>query len=275
MIARFAQQNALLLRTTDICVGTEKKTPREQNRSGKKIGAVWCSGADRRSFEASAVLHFVFFEVIVNKMQQSANENIVSVTYDLLGRRVALESKDTGRKEWHYDSKGLLEAETDSLLRSKASEIQYHYDGFDRLVKIDYPFSEDVTYEYGEAGQAGAGEIIRKKDESGDIRYEYGKLSEVIEETRTIKRYEALSEPETAVFTYRCDYLGRMQTMHYPDGETIIYTYDKGGQAAVPRAAIFIFKKRSKDCGFKSAFVAQVKSVLLEEPPPLAQNRKR
>ena len=159
-----------------------------------------------------------------------ANENIVSVTYDLLGRKVALESKDTRRKEWRYDHKGLLEAESDSLLRSKLSEIQYHYDGFDRIVKIDYPFSEDVTYEYGVPGQAGAGEIIRKKDESGEIRYEYGRLSEVIKETRTIKRYEALSKPETATFTYRSDYLGRMQTMRYPDGETIIYTYDKGGQ---------------------------------------------
>ena len=39
------------------------KTPREQSSSGKKIGA------------ESAVLHFVFFEVIVNKMQQSAKEN--------------------------------------------------------------------------------------------------------------------------------------------------------------------------------------------------------
>ena len=65
-----------LLKTTDVRVGTESgKTPREQNSSGKKIGAVWCSGADRRSFEASAVLHFVFFIVIVNKMQQSAKEN--------------------------------------------------------------------------------------------------------------------------------------------------------------------------------------------------------
>ena len=159
-----------------------------------------------------------------------AHENIVSVTYDLLGRRVALESKDTGRKEWRYDHKGLLEAETDSLLRSKLSEIQYHYDGFDRLIKIDYPFSTDVEYTYGKAGQAGAGEIVDKKDESGEIRYEYGKLSEVIKETRTIKRYEALSKPETATFTYRSDYLGRMQTMRYPDGETITYTYDKGGQ---------------------------------------------
>ena len=60
--ACFAQQNALLLRTTDIRVGTEKKTPREQNSNGKKIGA------------ESAVLHFVFFEVIVNKMQQSAKK---------------------------------------------------------------------------------------------------------------------------------------------------------------------------------------------------------
>ena len=38
------------------------KTPREQNSSGKKIGS------------ESAVLHFVFFIVMVNKMQQSAKE---------------------------------------------------------------------------------------------------------------------------------------------------------------------------------------------------------
>ena len=62
LIARFAQQNVRLLRTTDIRVGTEKKTPREQSSSGKKIEA------------ESVVLHFVFFIVIVNKMQQSAKE---------------------------------------------------------------------------------------------------------------------------------------------------------------------------------------------------------
>ena len=39
------------------------KTPREQSSSGKKIGA------------ESAVLHFVFFIVIVNKMQQFAKES--------------------------------------------------------------------------------------------------------------------------------------------------------------------------------------------------------
>ena len=52
------------------------KTPREQNSSGKKIGA------------ESAVLHFVFFIVIVNKMQQSAkrirsNKNILFEVFPL------------------------------------------------------------------------------------------------------------------------------------------------------------------------------------------------
>ena len=76
LIARFAQQNALLLRTTDIRVGTEKKTPLEQNSSGKKIGAVWRSGADRRSFEASAVPILVYFYTVmmVHKYRQSAKK---------------------------------------------------------------------------------------------------------------------------------------------------------------------------------------------------------
>ena len=52
------------------------KTPREQSSSGKKIGA------------ESAVLHFVFFIVIVNKMQQSAkrirsNKNILFEVFPL------------------------------------------------------------------------------------------------------------------------------------------------------------------------------------------------
>ena len=78
LIARFAQQNALLLRTTDIRVGNEKKTPREQNSSGKKIEAVWCSGADRRNFEASAVPILVYLCIVlmVHKYRQPAKRKV-------------------------------------------------------------------------------------------------------------------------------------------------------------------------------------------------------
>ena len=157
-------------------------------------------------------------------------DNLLSVTYDLLGRRTALESKDTGKKEWIYDDKGRLYAETDSVLKNKAAEIRYEYDGFDRIVKTDYPFSQDIEYKYGAPRQNGAGQIVYKKDETGETRYKYGYLNEVTKETRTINRYGAGSNPETASFEYRSDYLGRMQSMKYPDGETITYTYDKGGQ---------------------------------------------
>ena len=95
LIARFAQQNALLLRTTDIRVGTEKKTPREQSCSGEKIEA------------ESAVLHFVFCIVIVNKMQQSAkrirsNKNILFEVFPLTigsGKTVPFEKRRSRYKE--------------------------------------------------------------------------------------------------------------------------------------------------------------------------------
>ncbi|WP_253691008.1 toxin TcdB middle/N-terminal domain-containing protein [Treponema denticola] len=159
-----------------------------------------------------------------------AKDNLLAVNYDMLGRRISLESKDTGKKEWIYDDKGQLYAETDSVLKNKAAEIRYEYDGFDRIVKTDYPFSQDIEYKYGAPRQNGAGQIVYKKDETGETRYKYGYLNEVTKETRTINRYGAGSNPETASFEYRLDYLGRMQSMKYPDGETITYTYDKGGQ---------------------------------------------
>ena len=76
------------------------KTPREQSSSGKKIGA------------ESAVLHFVFFEVIVNKMQQSAkagrsrsNKNILFEVFPLTailagsGKTVPFEKRRSRYKE--------------------------------------------------------------------------------------------------------------------------------------------------------------------------------
>ena len=75
-----------------------EKTPREQNSSGKKIGA------------ESAVLHFVFFVIIINKMQQSAkrirsNKNILFEVFPLTailagsGKTVPFEKRRSRYKE--------------------------------------------------------------------------------------------------------------------------------------------------------------------------------
>ena len=162
-----------------------------------------------------------------------AKGNPVIAEYDLLGRRTALESLDSGRQEFFYDECSNLVRESNSVLRENNKQIIYEYDGLNRLVKIDYPDTEDTVYTYGGADDThgAANRILSVTDASGTIEYEYGKLGEVIKETRTLATHLNGSNPtETAVMEYRSDYLGRMQWIVYPDGEKITYGYDNGGQ---------------------------------------------
>ncbi|WP_288605585.1 RHS repeat-associated core domain-containing protein [uncultured Treponema sp.] len=162
-----------------------------------------------------------------------AKGNAVIAEYDLLGRRNALESKDSGRQEFFYDECSNLVRESSSVLRENNKQIVYGYDGLNRLVKIDYPDTEDTLYTYGgaDASNGAAGKILSVTDASGTLEYEYGKLGEVTKETRTLTTHLNGSSPtETAVMEYRSDYLGRMQWIAYPDGEKVTYGYDRGGQ---------------------------------------------
>ena len=157
----------------------------------------------------------------------------ITAEYDLLGRRTALESLDSGRQEFFYDECSNLVRENNSVLRENNKQIVYKYDGLNRLVRIIYPDTEDTLYVYGGASDArgAAGKILKVTDASGSLEYEYGKLGEVTKETRTLATHlNGESQTETAVMEYRSDYLGRMQWIVYPDGEKITYGYDKGGQ---------------------------------------------
>ena len=163
-----------------------------------------------------------------------AKGNPITAEYDLLGRRTALESKDSGRQEFFYDECSNVVRENNSVLRESNKQILYEYDGLNRLIKIDYPDSEDTIYTYGNASDksvGAAGKILYVTDASGTLEYEYGRLGEVIKETRTLATHLNGSNPtETAVMEYQSDYLGRMQWITYPDGEKITYGYDRGGQ---------------------------------------------
>ena len=162
-----------------------------------------------------------------------AKGNAVIAEYDLLGRRTALESKDSGRQEFFYDECSNLVRESSSVLRENNKQIVYEYDGLNRLVRIDYPDTEDTVYTYGGANDThgAANRILSVTDASGTLEYEYGRLGEITKETRTLATHLNGSNPtETAVMEYRSDYLGRMQWITYPDGEKVAYGYDNGGQ---------------------------------------------
>ena len=150
----------------------------------------------------------------------------------MLGRKTELTTKDGGAKRYTYDELHLL-YEDDEVMRQSGSRIDYSYDGFNRVIKIEYPEGGDVEYEYGAYGAANnaAGKVVSVRDEAGVTRYEYGKLGEVTKETRTLKRHIPAYESEkTAVMEYVSDYLGRMQRINYPDREVVTYGYDAGGQ---------------------------------------------
>ncbi len=102
-----------------------------------------------------------------------------------------------------------------------------------RLTTIDYPETKDTVYTYGGTNDntGAAGKIKSIEDASGTLEYEYGKLGEVIKETRVLNTHlGGRNKTETAVMEYRSDYLGRMKWIKYPDGETVSYGYDNGGQ---------------------------------------------
>ena len=118
----------------------------------------------------------------------------------------------------------------------RGKRIQYHYDGLNRLIKIEYPFSPATEYTYGEysgtaRGDLAAGRVTKLSDESGTIEYRYGLLGQVEEERRTIKLLPLSGgRSKIATMKYTSDYLGRMEKIEYPDGEVVEYGYDYGGQ---------------------------------------------
>ncbi|HUH44239.1 MAG TPA: RHS repeat domain-containing protein, partial [Treponemataceae bacterium] len=84
-----------------------------------------------------------------------------------------------------------LIAENTSVLKERNRQIEYSYDGLNRLVKIQYPDTEDTVYTYGgsSAKNGAAGRILSLRDASGSLEYAYGALGEVIKETRTLNTH--------------------------------------------------------------------------------------
>jgi len=109
---------------------------------------------------------------------------------------------------------------------------------FNRLDSISYPDhpENNVKYVYGTKDEAGvaygyrAGRLKQQIDGSGAQEFRYGKQGEITQVRRT------LVIPNQAVATYTTDWTydswNRVQTMTYPDGEQLTYSYNPGGLLA-------------------------------------------
>jgi len=157
--------------------------------------------------------------------------------YDMAGRRTQVTHPASGITKFEYDPSGNLKAKqtANMLANNAAKKIQYYYT-YNRLDSIVYPDHKEnnVKYVYGSAtdntGGNRKGRLVYQEDGSGGQEFKYGKMGELTEVRRT------LVIPNQAVATYvtgwTYDCWNRVQTMTYPDGETVNYSYNPGGLLA-------------------------------------------
>jgi len=161
--------------------------------------------------------------------------NVTRISYDNLGRRLAVDSPDSGKTETVYDLDSNMIASVSANLRAESKQISYDYE-FNRMVSITYPNrpENNVTYAYGGPGasQNRAGRISEVTDESGKEEWFFGRLGEIVKEIKTVNsdtQGKSSNGPEVYTTEYVYDTFARLQTLKYPDGEVLTYSYDSGG----------------------------------------------
>ena len=156
--------------------------------------------------------------------------NLTTVyTYDMFGRLISRTHPDAGTDIYGYELSG---GNLEWHVNGHGDTIRYQYD-YNRLTGIQYPLhpENNVHYTYGtlaDTATNAAGRVILREDGSGWQAFKYGKLGEVTEETRTFALpYE--TAPRTFKTRFNYDSFNRIRSITYPDGETVRYRYNCGG----------------------------------------------
>ena len=168
------------------------------------------------------------------KNKTDGNGNISSYSYDLLGRRISIQTPDGGSTNLTFDDAGNLISKSTETIRNTINEddyVRYTYDK-ERLTSIDYPkyFQNKVQLHYGTDQDSfnRKGRVWLIEDATGGREFYFDYEGRVVKEIRTIMVNRTLTQ--TFVTTFQYDDWGRINEMVYPDGELVTFTYNKGGE---------------------------------------------
>jgi RHS repeat-associated protein len=129
----------------------------------------------------------------------------------------------TGMGCWSfsYQNRGLLKNQTDA----KGQTISFTYDVLGRLKTKTLPGGSQVKWYYDEAGHGFSAGRLTRVDylPAGSASYVYDEMGRVEEETRCVG-----AVCKTVAATY--DVLDRLETLRYPDLETLTYGYNTAGR---------------------------------------------
>ena len=148
-----------------------------------------------------------------------------SYEYDWLGRRTSY-NEDNLATYYTYDG---LNPATETHIwqengqpKQKTITRRYIAHRLDSVIYSDSTLPTVYSYDY-------AGRVASVLDESGRMDYAYGSMGEVTSETRTYA-LPFLATDLALTTQYEYDSWGRTTSITYPDGETVKYAYDLGGQ---------------------------------------------
>lgn len=143
-------------------------------------------------------------------------------TYDDLGNLLQEVSPERGTINLTYDHAGNVKTRTDA----RGITATYTYDALNRPLTVDYPGTEsDVTFTYDSAPGCtfGMGRLCATIDASGTTTFAYDAFGNLIQQTHT-----ELGITYTVQYTY--DAGNRIQSITYPDGQTVSYSRNAVGQ---------------------------------------------
>ncbi|WP_447786436.1 RHS repeat-associated core domain-containing protein [Stenotrophomonas bentonitica] len=145
------------------------------------------------------------------------------------GEVVTQTSPDTGVTTFTYDSAGNVLTRTDA----RGVTANYSYDALGRTTAVTFSDpAADIHYVYdqpsaqcAEGERAGIGRVASMIDPSGRTDYCYSAMGDLVRRVQVV-------DGQALTLRYAYDAAGRMQSMTYPDGSLVDYSYDALGQVS-------------------------------------------
>ncbi len=175
--------------------------------------------------------------------QNGDSSTTVYSYYDSIGRKILTADPDSGFWHYDYDLNGNLIYENDP---APNQQIQYCYDGFDRITKkyyvagevpvpIDCSTKSDcesgstnvICFDYDEQAN-GKGRLTSVTDLAGSTTLTYDSRGHITSRTREIVTAGGVSRSAEMIYAY--DLANHLSSTTYPDGEIVTTGYDEGGQ---------------------------------------------
>jgi RHS repeat-associated protein len=147
-----------------------------------------------------------------------ANSNTTTYSYNSMNRLTSLASPDTGTTTYTYDGNGNMLTKTDA----NNVTTTFVYDELNRQTAIQFPDpSQNISYIYDDPqSQNSIGRLSSMTDPSGITWYDYDVMGWIIMETKQINNLNYRTQ-----YTY--DLNGNLETITYPGGRIITYTYNQ------------------------------------------------